>query len=583
MDGNPRRPAGARAPFGGVLTLISFSARPGPDHDRPAAPRGAPETERRMGTHWHNRVDRRELCFLLVLAALLFTLYSLLTLSSNRWTLHPDDHDVYVFSRVLLRTGHLWYESSYNEEFKTEAFQPALGRFESDGSDRYAVRALYSPGIYVVAAPGHLAGLRGPFLIVSALGVAGILFLYFFVKEIFDRSTAMVASVFLGFSAAYAYWSDMLFSNVPALAFFTGGLLFLSRAVSRPAKRTYYFLAATLFVLSAWMRYDYLLLAAVVAAVLLLAYRREIHWPFAAQSAAVIVALSLVFMTANFLMTGSVTGSKGVYGAGKASAGDIIGYFPRVSVGAIVTNAWMYLLLVAPALVVLGVLGGALLLARDRSGFAWILVLVPLVVLFFFGKGDGFWGYGRNWLASSYTRYFLPAFMCLAVLAAAFTMWAVRRVNREKAAAGLLALLLSAHLATSMCVLFKNQFGLEFTDRYNGNRKCVDAFFAGTQEEAVVVDLSSDDYFRFDIVSRTVLNPSYFPKEEAPARLACILERLRARGTPLYVINNPERSMLDVGRFEKRYNYISLDAIRHPVAFQYGSRTPDIYKVEIKR
>src|SRR5665811_327033 len=96
-------------------------------------------------------------------------------------------------------------------------------------------------------------------------------------------------------------------------------------------------------------------------------------------------------------------------------------------------------------------------------------------------------------------------------------------------------------------------------------------------------DSSSDDYFRFDIISRVVLNPSYFGKKRAEPRLARILEDLGAEGIPTYVINNPERSMLDLKHFTDRYDHIVFKAIKHPAVFQYGSKTPDIYQVEVLR
>ncbi len=536
-----------------------------------------------MKKHSYHPIDRREAVFLFALVLLLFVLFNLLNFSGNRWTLHPDDHDIYVFSKVLLTTGRLWYKTPYNEKFRTTAFQPGLDRYSSGGNDRFAVRAAYSPGIYAVTAPGHLAGPYGPFFIVSSLGIMGVLFLYFFVREVFDRGTAMVAAVFLGSCAAYAYWSNMLFSNVPALAFFTGGLYFLAKTVSLPGRRTYYFLAVIMFILSVWVRYDYILLVAVVGLVTLVAYRRNLNRRFAAQSGLLALASALVVGVANFLMSGSVTGIKGAYGAAGKSTGEVVRYLPKLSLGAVARNAWMYIAWVAPIMVILGVLGAALVLLKKRSGFAWMLLLIPLVVLVLFGKSTGFWGYGKNWLASSYTRYFLPVFMCLAVLAAVFTVWAARKMPLKSAGATLVLILVALQLAASAYVLFGNQFGLTFTDRYNGNRKSVDAFFSAVPAGAVVIDLSSDNYFRFVIVSRPVLNPSYFPQEQAGTRLAEIIEELRAEGAPVYVINNPERSMMDPAALDRENGSITVRSIGNPAVFQYGSRTPDVYTVDVTR
>lgn len=515
---------------------------------------------------------------------LLFLLFNELSFSNNRWTLHPDDHDLLVFSKVLLKTGHLWYETPYNEKYRTGAFQPSLNNFQSDRSDRYAVRAAYSPGIYIISSPGHLFGLRGPFFIVSMLGLTCILFLYLFVKEIFGRAEAVVSAVFLGLSAPYIYWSNMLFTNIPALAFLTGGLFFLAKTVSNPGKRTYYFLTVVLFVFSVWMRYEYVLLVFVIALVALIAYRRRFKGKLVLQSAVVLLAIVAIILAANYITSGSVTGTYGAMGAGKQSAGDLLNYIPELpGPRVLLTNAKMYVFGVAPILVLLGIVGIVLALKQNRNGFTFILVSISVLVLFLYGKSAGFWGYDKNWLASSYTRYFLPLFMCLSILAGACTVRFREWIPWRRIATAMAVAILLVHMITSLFVLYDNQFGIEFTDLYCGNRRSVDIFVSSLPPSAVIVDLSSDNYFRFDIISRVVLNPSYFGKRRAEQRLARILEDLGNEGIPTYIINNPERSMLNLKHFTDRYDYIVFKTMKHSAVFQYGSKTPDIYQVEVLR
>ncbi|MCG2817473.1 MAG: glycosyltransferase family 39 protein [Actinomycetia bacterium] len=527
-------------------------------------------------------INRREIVFLVVLVITLLFTYNKLNISKNRWTLHPDDHNVYYFSEVLLNTGHLSYESPFNAEYETLAFQPRMDDAGEEGSDRYRTKADYSPGIYFLTCLGHFAGVSGPFVIVSLIGLAGILFFYLFAREIFTRSIAMYSTVFLALSSAYAYWSNMLFTNIPALSFFMGGLYYLARSIKDGSKRRCYLLSAAFFVISVWIRYEYILFLAIVAVAVLIGYRHDLKGTYVLQSVALMALMGASVALINYFTMGSPVGMGAAAVAGRTAMDTTVKYaVSSFSLKAVLTNARMYIYGIAPALTVLGLLGIVLCLRRERNGFTCMLVAIALFALCYYGKNSGFWGYGENWLASSYTRYFLPVIMCLSLFGGVFTERLVRSIPYRKIAIITGAVILIAVTVTSLGVLFDNEFGLSFTDKYDGNRKSVEEYVSTLPESSVVTDLTSDNYYRFIIVSRTVFNPSYFSEDELEERMIEVFEGLRADGVPLYIIDNIDRTLLDIEVFKKKHSHIQLTKVEHPILFQYGTRTPDIYRVEI--
>ncbi|MDD5748648.1 MAG: glycosyltransferase family 39 protein [Actinomycetota bacterium] len=529
------------------------------------------------------RINRREVIILCALLLLFLIVFNFLNFSQSRWTLHPDDHDIFVFSKVLLQKGHLWYSSPLNEKFKTRAFQPSLDDYESKPSNRYAISSLYSPGMYFLVAPGHLLGLRGPFVIVGIIGVFGILFLYLLSRDLYGKLAAITSSLFLGFSAPYLYWSNMLFCNIGALSFFIAGTYFLNRAIKGKGKKNKFVPVVVFFAISIWVRYDFLLLVMIVVIVSLIAYRKTINKQELLRGFIVLVALTIILATINHLSTGTISGYRGAIGAGKQTSKEIAHHFVNIpDMGALLANTKMYLFGMAPVLVLAAMPGIALLLRKERNYVSISLLAAGIFALYSYGKTSGFYAYQKNWLASSYTRYFLPVFFVLSICASISTTEVFKRIRKKWLSSAIVCLILITHICLSFFVLYRNQYGLDFAKKYSRDRKNVNAFVSTLPASSVIIDGSNDDYFRFDITSRVVLNPSYFPEKEAYERLAGTVRELSRMNIPLFLINNPERSMIDVEEFQRKYPYIELIQIPHPAQFSYGSRTPDFYRIQLK-
>ena len=526
---------------------------------------------------------KREILFLLILLVTLFVLFNQLSISRNRWTLHPDDHDLFIFSDVLLHTGHLWYESPLNTEYHTDAFRPPLTDYESDSAEGVKIRARYTPGIYFLLGLGHIAGYRGPFVIVSIMGVLGVLFLYLLARELFDYKVAMMSAIFLGFSSSYIMWSNMLWSNIPAVSLFLGGMYFLAMAARHCQRRAYYLASVAFFALSIWIRYEFIALAAVVILVVVVKYRHRLRMKYILQAALLALVIGGIFAGLNYLTTETIFGlhpSKGVGGTAKLM---LVRYptsiFGQRILRAISNNARMYIYDVAPVLTVLGLLGVVYCFRKKREGFLIALLLVGLLVLFYYGKSGSNWGYGQNLMASSYTRYFLPIMAALAIFAGVLTVRYLGEGLSRRAAVVVLALIVVAHVAVSVKIVQEKKFGLEYVDRYCEHRRDVNYFVAGLPEDAVIVDTSSNAFHYYMIISRTVFIPDLLFEDEREEKTVEIITDLVSRGIPVYIIDNPERSLFDIELLEARLSPVSLQDIEHPVIFRVGAKTPEIYQV----
>ncbi len=526
------------------------------------------------------RWSRREAALLAVVFALFFLLFNQLNFSRGRWTLHPDDKNLYVFSNVLLESGHLWYQSPLNLQFDTNAFVPALDEYVSEAGEGERMRAPYSPGVFFLICAGNLLGYRGPFFIVSLAGLAGLLFLYLTVRRLYGIKAAALSLLLLGSSAAYIYWSNMLFSNIPALAFTLGGVYFVVMAVARPQRLRYYLLAAAFFAASIWIRYEFVVFAA-LAMLPPLRNFRKLKLKNVLFSLAFLGVLGGLILLLNHVTTGSLFGVP--QKAGATAAEYLVNYPARFrGFEVLFANGKMYVYAVAPLLTVLGVLGLLHAIKNERSVYVLLFALAGALVFYYYGNNIHFWGYGKYWLAASYTRYFLPLFTALAFFAALFLTGFLGRLPWRRSTLALLTfLVIATHAYASFSLLSRADFGLSYTRDYMEGRRSVDDFARTLPRGAIIVDLS-DGWFEKMVLSRTVFVPARIKKGEEAAReeAAAILGALLEEGRPLYVLSTPERGRWHRQELEEMGGGFALEPLAHDIVFKKGGGAPEVFRLK---
>lgn len=529
--------------------------------------------------------SKREVIFLFMLIVSTFLLYNKLNFTESRWTLHPDDHDVVVFDKVLLKTGKLWFQSPYNDIYNTNAFYPGIHDFKCDPSKGHKIKAAYSPGIYLLTAPGNLIGFRGPFVIVAMFGVIGLLFFYLMMRELFGTVAAMASSIFLGFSTAYIFWSNMLFSNIPALTFFLIGLYFLVKLTKKPYLRRYYILPVFFMVFTLLIRGDFIYPIGISIILVVVRYYRELRWRHIFETIILFAGIGATVALVNFVTSGSVLNIN-PKNFGFSSIFQFLIKYPLVgaNITAMKKNVTMYIYQIAPALTVLGILGFLYCLKSDirRNIFLWIFCLVGIFATYYYGKNAYYWGYGSAWLASSYVRYFLLSFMSLSVFAGIFVEELLNRISFKKLAVGVCALVLLVYIVVSLNTVANAEFGLNWVESWNESAKKVNYYFESVPKNSVVVDYTKDGFYQKMIISRTVFNPRILEKRDKIQRTVQILADLDRKGIPIYLITNPERNISNVEALSKEANFFELERVPYMIKFEVGGVDPIIYKLLFK-
>ena len=211
--------------------------------------------------------ERGKSRLLLIAAAglTLFMLYNYSFLAGGNWLLHPDDHGHYFFGKLLKDTGSLTVLA------ETSGYVPPGGYFR-DGLA--APRGL--PGMYYLTEFGLFLGDQGPFLLISALGIAGVVFFYLTVRQLLGTRVALGAAVIYGLSVPAVYWSNMLYGHAPGMALLFAGYWFLLQGF-RGRRGWDLFIGALALSVAGLFRLE-LVAFAFVPAVAIFWHRRNEHW-----------------------------------------------------------------------------------------------------------------------------------------------------------------------------------------------------------------------------------------------------------------------------------------------------------------
>ena len=193
--------------------------------------------------------------FLFFFFLLIFVIYSWDTITDSQCPFHFDTHETWVFSNNLLKNKSLIYSDPLSKLFEHKVFYHFGGFISND--KLYTVRTY---GEILLTSFGLLINYKAPFFLISLLGTIGIIPLYLFSKNIFNKKIALLSTIFYSLSYPMINWSNQLINNVPAFSLFITGLYFASNILTNKNNRlSNYILSALFFALSFWMRYEYLI------------------------------------------------------------------------------------------------------------------------------------------------------------------------------------------------------------------------------------------------------------------------------------------------------------------------------------
>lgn len=210
---------------------------------------------------------------LIAVLLLSFLLSCFTNLRNANWIIHPDDHESYVIGKNLRETGHLTYEEPMNEMFDSPVFTPP-GALYYEGK----VVPTRAYGFYFICALGFLFGPDMPFFLIPLFGLVCLIFMHKLCGLFMDEKKSLLATMFFAMAAPMLYWANMLYANLPGLAFLTISIYFLAKIQKGvDARPVCYALCAIFLALAIWTRYEYAMI--ILPLIPLFIIRRKVFRP----------------------------------------------------------------------------------------------------------------------------------------------------------------------------------------------------------------------------------------------------------------------------------------------------------------
>lgn len=399
--------------------------------------------------------------FLLIPLSVLFFLgtsyfnYASQTKNFTKWS-SPDETANYTFAKLYAEEGRLEIPERYNLLVKDVMHPRSFRVFEG------VLKPMSFLGIILLY--GKIAHYFGagviPFL-TPVFGSLGLWFFYFLLKEIFNRRVALIGAVILAIFPVYFYFtSKSMFHNILFLVMLLGSSLFIVKAARRQAKilawksletdwlKILYFCLGGLFLgwTIATRTSELLWLGPSLIILYILNWRRIAPWQVILIIASALIALMPVFYhniilygeplksgyaevntsinnltsSSNSLVKEAVTlKSENLVSLGKNIFKTIFyfGFHPKVALGLF----WKYTNAISPWLVYGSLLGFGIWLAdfkRIRSRHIKLLIVFLIfsaILITYYGSWDFHDNPDKNaiTIGNSYTRYWLPIYLCL--------------------------------------------------------------------------------------------------------------------------------------------------------------------------
>jgi hypothetical protein len=318
----------------------------------------------------------------------------------------------------------------------------------------------------------------------------------------------------LGFSHYYLFWNNMLFSNIPALSFLLGGIYYFNQ------KSNIKYISSIFFAISISLRYEYAIYVVLVLLAYLILKRTK------ALKLIIITGFSIGFILIPIpILNHQIYGSYTSFGYTQKSydlnAGKTIDYSSSDEGGIqgfknkllkrfggqfnssmpknFITNYSEYLLALAPLLILLSTIG--MLDKRHqaiRDPAILGLIFICIFTLLYFWTAAGYNGFGKSWLASSYTRYFLPA----SVLFAIFSAYALNKFLIKKIV--YIAFVLVIYIIFSFSITLNSKLGLRAIASEKRENKTVNNMTSELPKNAIIIS----NFYSKAIIDRPVLIPN---------------------------------------------------------------------------
>jgi hypothetical protein len=469
-----------------------------------------------------------------------------LSLDQARWVLHPDDWDGFIFPQVFFQTGQMYYNAPLNLEYNVTAFWQPLSYLDQGTLLDASVGSKRSPGYFILLSLGVPFGYHGILAVHCVISAIGLLFIGLTSREFFGSWGGVISMIVMGINPSFIFWTQLLLNNTVAVAFFFGGVFLLARSMKKRNNWTYS-LSGFLLAMSFWIRYDYIWPIGFIVVFMFMQYGRT-NYKKIVPFLTTLALTMLITIAVNLTITGNFAGT---FASNGSETPEEMFFFYLIRLFdpvVLFTNLGQYFVNLIPLTLCLAVVGIAIAHQRRKENPLYLLFVLLLVVcaftLYYYGKNPDFWGYGHNWLAASYTRYFMIPFAVVSISCGASAEilklevpWrntavegrkfdgatkkssqkmtnsrmlgiplANPNLTRKRIMAYLVMMaILAGQMAITYNILTNCRFGLQYVARYTDERREFDLYLQSLSPNGVFVDTTNAHYYKNMICSVTVL------------------------------------------------------------------------------
>lgn len=466
------------------------------------------------------RVDRWRLLVLVILLAQALVSTLLMPLE-DRWFLHPDDHEAYVFARHVGSGGVPVIALDNNGVSPWPLLAPPDALVMDD-----RIVSHRAPGLFFLLAPAAAVSPDVAFLAMMLLGALASLALYALAERLYGPKAALVSLVIFAFSAPTLFWSAFLFANLPALAFLLSGFALLtSRSVGS------WVLSIILLSAAVLLRYENALLVAPVALAAVVTQRQWLFGSFrrffllsstAAFALSAVLTISwILYDTVNFAAINAVP-SSGAPGPKPTDLSTSYAYTIGAVHGAnIAHNVQAFLL----PLAVVPVVGIAIApLMRGRLGWLMWSMGAGVLALTWFFLGNYFHPQGFL-LSHSYSRYLLPL-VAFGGICMAHIVFHLPRRSRVRLGAAI-----AAFAVVTSISLVGGAAGFESAAAYTTSAREHAKAAEALPSNAVIVG----EHAAKMLLDKRVLSPTNAPEDVRRQATLDAVENLTRSGVPVFI------------------------------------------------
>jgi hypothetical protein len=370
-----------------------------------------------MGRNTINREDQR---FLLIVLALSFILFNLVYIQNNQVPVTaPDESGVLFFAKNILENNQFLWKSELNEKYNSEFFRPRSVSEYKDNLFTPRTSIFYS----LILAVSKLY--RFEFMVVSLLGVLGVVYLFLIVKNLFDSyRTGIIGAILLSIYPPFLTYANSYFDIIPSLVFWLISLRYYQRFIDNGMVK-YLIISIVMFGVSVAIRPPIAILLTFFIPITLFNYKKVLSKKNILFSLITIIFTILTFLGINKVLYGSFLSS------GRSFIGSEVGgsgFGSKLTRIIIVTELSVYpiafknYLLPYSLLFVLGLTGLILVFRNNHKSkqFGIGFVTLALFLFLFFGGNPTQAGFYNAQIRGSLSRHFIPIGITLIIYASYF-------------------------------------------------------------------------------------------------------------------------------------------------------------------